>query len=199
MKSHGLWRFHHEARRVRELFPTYQVRWWIDSEIERVYRMIECVHSGYGRTAMFSNADAIVRCARRFARLYKQSIQNVGQWNALCERIAGRCGFTHSATMKSCLVNDAPRQKSIIHFSDFDKEIGRPNIDRDFRQVMERAARLASVRRQLIHRHGTTNPPTLLNTRFRARHCAVCGNKKTYGIDYLPCGTKALNEALEPI
>ena len=108
MKRHGLWRFHYEAREVRRVYPDTAARWWIDEEVKRTYRMIECMHSGWGRVSMWSNADAIVVCARRYARLYKQPLINVGQWNELCRRIAKRAGLTHHANGGSHGLGDRP-------------------------------------------------------------------------------------------
>lgn len=100
-KRHGRWRFFYEARMAREQYADYSLRWWIPEEEERVYRMIECRHSGYGRTMMHSNATAVIRCANRYIRLHGVRRVTAQDWNNLCNLIAERAGFTHHATIRA--------------------------------------------------------------------------------------------------
>ncbi len=115
MKVHGLWRFHHEARKARELFKDLSIRWWVDEELEQCRRMMSVMHFGWGRRAQFSNADALVACAARYRRMYG-GIRTVGEWNALILRIAKRSGYDHHTTLKSAQVHYAYRDKSPIFF-----------------------------------------------------------------------------------
>lgn len=119
MKRHGLWRFHRQAKSVKDF------RWWVPEETERVYRMIDALRVGYGAKAEYSNADAIVKCAKRYASLYRASIRTVGEWNGLVSRIAERAGFTHHATMRAAMIEGA-REKSRIRFF-FNEEFSRPH------------------------------------------------------------------------
>jgi hypothetical protein len=100
-KKHGLWRFHYEAKRVEK----HGARWWIDEELPMVRRLIESLHSGYGGRWTYSNADAIVTCAFRYVRRFKVECSTVRQWNELVAKIAGRCGYTHTSTMRSAQIH----------------------------------------------------------------------------------------------
>ena len=156
MKRHGLWRFHFEAKAVRERFTSYAVRWWIEDERERVIRLIDSIHAGYGGRWTYSNADAIVVCAKRYMRRYG-GVRTVGQWNELVKRIARRAGYDHHTTIKAASLHYAHRDKSPIYFHDLDfgcARTGRPYARFSISQIEDRRylISLARQRRELKER-----------------------------------------------
>lgn len=114
MKRHGLWRFHHQINAVRAIFPSaFDLRWWVRDELQQLnnLRQYRFNSSAFG-DSFYTHARAIIRCANRYIRLYKQPVFRVADWNSLCWRIAARAHFDHHATLKACLLEHChPRSR----------------------------------------------------------------------------------------
>jgi hypothetical protein len=153
-KRHGLWIFHYEARKARERYSDLAIRWWIDEEQGKLRRMIDCMYIGYGNRYTWSNADAILVCAKRYMRRFG-GVHTVQQWNELVKRIAIRAGYTHHATMKSAEVHYEHRPKSPIffHASHFGEgRAGRPYAKFRFQDIKERHMSILLAKRKRIEK-----------------------------------------------
>jgi hypothetical protein len=149
MKRHGLWRFHYESTQARNRYKDVPMRWWIPEEEERCYRMISCMFMGQGWSNRWSNADALVVCAKRYARRFG-GVRTVADWNALILLIAKRSGYTHYATLRSAEMHYTERRKSPIRFSD--KHLGdgrssRPYCRFSSPEIQARHAQIIEARR----------------------------------------------------
>lgn len=124
-------------------------RWWVESEVYQAQRTASFTRH---LDVQWSNADVIARCAFRYIRLHKIRA-TVETWNSLCEVIARRSGFTHTATMRSVLLQPGIwRSKSLVKFwahercSKQGNECGRPSPVHLAESIRERAARIHAIR-----------------------------------------------------
>lgn len=153
-KRHGIWRFHYEATKARESFPHLSIRWWIDDERDLLARMIPCMYIGYGGRFSWSNADAIIVCAKRYARRFG-GVRTVQQWNELVNRIAKRAGFTHHATLRAAEMHHEHRKGSPIffheqHFGEWRN--GRPWAKFSAWDIQQRYIQMLAAKRARINR-----------------------------------------------
>lgn len=173
MKQHGLWRFYREARTVQQRLG---LRWWVEDEAPRIAGMIRALHSGYGRTLYPSNATAIMVCARRYMRMYRAQVRTVGEWNALCLRIAHRAGYTHASTLRACLLPGVYRDKSVVRFRPDFPDDSAPRVLATWPELKARAERIAEARKK--------NNRSIYEIRYEERLCAVCGSSHKVAKNY---------------
>jgi hypothetical protein len=190
MKKCGLWRFHREARAVRERTGN---RWWVDDELEAVYNGISYSNISTGWNNKITNANLITKCAKRFCSLYSVPLRTVADWHTVVEYIAQKSGLEHSSTMKALRI-DRGRDKSPLRWY-----LGRKHDEFSLPHAMpmdylrKRADNIAEARRKRIDWEQRTFKPCRwcgAVIRFKeswldANKTIRCNDKECRRIDYL--------------
>lgn len=181
-KVHGLWRFHRGIKQVQRTYETARnLRWWVDEERFLLLDRYDTLFGTYWyRYAGYTHADAIVRCARRYIRMFAPQIRRVAEWNDLVLRIANRAEFTHHATINAVLIKHSLPRSLVRWFNDSD-DTQRPWAYIED-QVRRRYERIKEARQKRID-----------------STCRVCGTTdkvKIIHMGWTPTGRKYLFEDL---
>lgn len=146
-KTHGLWRFHFEAARARHMRG--DAKWWEDAQ--RVHQIIRIANMGSGGKWHFSIADAVIECARRYARRHGIEYRTARQWNSMCELILSRMGAGHHATRRACLI-DTCGANPRVYWSEFAGQYrgAKPIAKWDLGDVVRRAEGIRKARAERI-------------------------------------------------
>jgi hypothetical protein len=107
----GLWVFHLYATEARKEHGE-RCEWWKgESELDRCLRYKYWALKGNRR--QMPQYELINICANRYARRFG-GIETVGQWNALCRRIAKKGGFGFSSVKHTVFEYDDERDPIVF-------------------------------------------------------------------------------------
>lgn len=170
----GLWTFHREASEIR---ARRGLRWWVGGDELRLIRY----EMGAHHHPRYTKADAVIRCANRFSRMYSRPINNASDWNDICYEIGLRGGASHWQTQRVWEIGGRRHALLLPAYLEFCKPLQRfPE-----HEVQARAARIFAIRaarkrdpdylRYGSSLLGTKDPE--LNRRFWNCSCAICDSE----------------------